>query len=290
MDYKQRYEDALKRAKAMVEVAANQKEAKGYVSTIFPELRESERIRKGLIAFLKRYHTGQGEYQPFDEDWISWLEKQKEGEKEVAELFDSTDSYNKGFRAGQEKALQELKEHIKEDKTQCYAYDAGYAAGFIVGKEQGWKEHKAFVKENSKNAISIPADCASNAKCEDRWHNVADSLPNTPREVLCKDYIGNYFIGRYYEGSYEGSVWEVSVYDDEDKTNENNPEVVMWCEIPFEKQKEQKPADEDKEYDLDFAKQLKEIQEAEKEANLDEVIEFWWSQERIRRHEVQKAF
>lgn len=78
---------------------------------------------------------------------LSIARKQIEEEKDVSELFESTNSYNMGFRAGQEKALQELKEHIKEDKTQCYAYDAGYAAGFIVGKEQGWKEHKNFEKQ-----------------------------------------------------------------------------------------------------------------------------------------------
>ena len=33
------------------------------------------------------------------------------------------------------------------------------------------------------------------------------------------------------------------MYDDCDKSNEDNPPVVKWCEIPSEKQKEQKPAE-----------------------------------------------
>jgi hypothetical protein len=45
-----------------------------------PELRESEdeRIRKELIAFLKYYHTGEGNYIEFSDKWIKWLEKQKD--------------------------------------------------------------------------------------------------------------------------------------------------------------------------------------------------------------------
>jgi hypothetical protein len=89
-------------------------------------------------------------------------------------------------------------------------------------------------KENPKSADSIPSD----VKCEDRWHKISDSLPDDAREVICKDAIGNFFIGRYYKAS---ASWEVMMYDDCDKSNEDNPPVVKWCEIPSEKQKEQKP-------------------------------------------------
>lgn len=89
-------------------------------------------------------------------------------------------------------------------------------------------------KENPKSADSIPSDCVSDAKCEDRWHKVGDSLPDNPREVLCKDEAGNYFIGRYYVG--EG--WEISNYDDEDKPHHLNPPVSKWIDFPLEKQKE----------------------------------------------------
>lgn len=92
-------------------------------------------------------------------------------------------------------------------------------------------------KENPKTKDSIPSNCVSDAKCEDRWHKVGDSLPDDPREVLCKDEAGNYFIGRYYVG--EG--WEISNYDDEDKPHHLNPPVSKWIDFPSEKQKEQKP-------------------------------------------------
>ena len=55
-----------------------------------------------------------------------------------------------------------------------------------------------------------------------------DSLPDNNREVLCKDAIGNFFIGRYYNN---GDYWEVSMYDEPDKSNEDNPPVIMWMDI-----------------------------------------------------------
>jgi len=89
-------------------------------------------------------------------------------------------------------------------------------------------------KENPKSDDSILSDCASDAKCGDRWQKVTDSLPDNPREVLCKDEAGNYFIGRYYVG--EG--WEISNYDDEDKPHHLNPPVSKWIDFPSEKQKD----------------------------------------------------
>ena len=112
----------------------------------------------------------------------------------------------------------------------------------LVGhpERQRWIAYLERQKENPKSADSIPSDCVSDAKCEDRWHKVTDSLPNKAREVLCKDAIGNFFIGRYYQKS---QSWEVMMYDDCDKSNEHNPPVVKWCEIPAERQKEQKPVE-----------------------------------------------
>ena len=59
-----------------------------------------------------------------------------------------------------------------------------------------------------------------------KWISVKKSTPNTSREVLCVDAIGNYFVGRYVM-----TGWEISMYDEPDKTNEDNPEVTHWCEI-----------------------------------------------------------
>lgn len=103
--------------------------------------------------------------------------------------------------------------------------------GTSLSKVLAWIEKQ---KESPKSADSIPSDCVSDAKCENRWHKVKESLPDNPREVLCKDAIGNFFIGRYYK---ESGSWEVSMYDDVDKSNEDNPPVIMWCDIPSENQR-----------------------------------------------------
>ena len=91
-------------------------------------------------------------------------------------------------------------------------------------------------KENPKSADSISSDCVSDAKCEDRWHKVTDSLPDNGRLVLAKDCLGNVLLARY-----DGENWEVNVYDNEDHYCHNS--ISKWCEIPSEKQKEQKSAE-----------------------------------------------
>lgn len=88
-------------------------------------------------------------------------------------------------------------------------------------------------KENPKSSDSIPSNCASDAKCENRWHKVDDSLPDNGRLVLAQDNLGNRLLARY-DG--EGN-WEVSVYDNNDYYCQNT--ITKWCEIPSEKQKEQ---------------------------------------------------
>ena len=90
-----------------------------------------------------------------------------------------------------------------------------------------WLEKQG--EQNPKSADFIPTDCTSDAKNENRWHKVEDSLPDNAREVLCKDAIGNFFIGRYYN---DGDYWEVSMYDEPDKSNKDNPPVIMWVNIP----------------------------------------------------------
>lgn len=90
-------------------------------------------------------------------------------------------------------------------------------------------------KENPKSADSISEDCTSDANSKDRWHKVTDSLPDNGQLVLAKDCLGNVLLARY-----DGENWEVNVYDNEDHYCHNS--ISKWCEIPSEKQKEQKPS------------------------------------------------
>lgn len=172
----------------------------------------------------------------------------------------------------------------------------------LVGKGDGdyaqpmidrWIAYLEKQKENPKSADSIPSDCVSDAKCEDRWHKVGDSLPDNPREVLCKDEAGNYFIGRYYVG--EG--WEISNYDDEDKPHHLNPPVSKWIDFPSEKQKEQKPVDYDHEMwkncEVNFEGGKKEVINNPEKYGLTKQKPTEWSEEdikKIRSEEYTKGF
>jgi len=103
-----------------------------------------------------------------------------------------------------------------------------FIRGVKIQKIRDWLEKQ---KENPQSADSIPSNCTSDAKCEDRWHKVTDSLPDNGREVLAKDKLGNTLLARY-----DGEGWDVSVYDDEDYRCHNG--ISKWCEIPSEKQKD----------------------------------------------------
>lgn len=82
------YEQAIKRAKAMIPVAANQEEIYNSVITIFPELRESEdeKIRKELLEQVVYIVPNDDEvdsegnvlptYQKRIDKYLAWLEKQ----------------------------------------------------------------------------------------------------------------------------------------------------------------------------------------------------------------------
>ena len=69
MDYKEKYEQALERARKLQE-NSNGMILKKWLWDIFPELKESEgeRIRKEIIEYIK---TG-----TYHKNWIAWLEKQ----------------------------------------------------------------------------------------------------------------------------------------------------------------------------------------------------------------------
>ena len=79
-NYEKKYNEALARAKDVKNGPSPHDSSVATVEYIFPELHESEdeRIRKEIIAFLKHYHTGEGDSVTYDNDWLVYLEKQKE--------------------------------------------------------------------------------------------------------------------------------------------------------------------------------------------------------------------
>ena len=121
MDYKQKYEQALERAKELLE----DMDKKDYfasnadIENIFPELKESEdeRIKKWLIDWAKAVNWSE-QFTITKEQVLAWLEKQ--GEKKSAdeilkirqELYQS--GYNDGYKHGQEDmAISLRKESIE---------------------------------------------------------------------------------------------------------------------------------------------------------------------------------
>ena len=82
-DYEKKYKEALSRAASILKVAANEKEAIDYVSTIFPELKESEdeRVKKRILLSLEKdlMATKNSGCDTQDlKQCIAWLEKQGE--------------------------------------------------------------------------------------------------------------------------------------------------------------------------------------------------------------------
>ena len=81
MDYKQKYEQALERAKeCRIDGLALHQPVKAVIEHIFPELEESEdeRIRKNLIKALKECCFTHFNDEFTVQEALDWLEKQGE--------------------------------------------------------------------------------------------------------------------------------------------------------------------------------------------------------------------
>ena len=104
MDYKNKYEAAIKYLKAFIDGDCV---TDSEILADFPELAESEdeRIRKNCIHFLelqKQHHAATFEI----EECIAWLEKQKE-QKPSCGCVNVESEYDKGWRAGHKAGLKD---------------------------------------------------------------------------------------------------------------------------------------------------------------------------------------
>ena len=126
MDYKEKYEEALERARMLKNQHPTRSES-DLIDAIFPELAESEdeRIRKEMVEFLDEvWHLGRNtNFDRWDKadcsDWIAYLEKQKDEAKRQFDL---------GVQAGREEALYEMEKH-KEQKPAEQIHNEGYVKG-----------------------------------------------------------------------------------------------------------------------------------------------------------------
>jgi len=78
MDYEKAYKEAIKRAKAIIEVAEKEEEVYKSAITIFPELYESddERVRKAILELVRQ--SSEVLDRQNQNNMIAWLEKQGE--------------------------------------------------------------------------------------------------------------------------------------------------------------------------------------------------------------------
>lgn len=190
------------------------------LGTLLPEFRmsEDERIRRKMIEHFKAKTKETWCNMPV-KDIIAYLEKQEIFSKGEGLYYYRPDGDCTFIGTGLG-PIEDIKLNGERPKTENKGVDLPGAC-LCVEK----------LKENPKSTDSIPSDCTSDTKCKDRWHKVTDSLPDNPREVLCKDEAGNYLISRYY-----GDKGWVLNYDSISPVSE-------WVDFPSEKQKEQKPAE-----------------------------------------------
>ena len=117
MNYEKKYNEALKRAKAAIDVAADKDLVKGVASTIFPELRESEDERiKNCIRCLTSLDQAQDVIEDMGftrQDLLVWLKKQKDRNNP---LEDYSRGYNDGYYHGAtDNAKKEPKQEWSEE-------------------------------------------------------------------------------------------------------------------------------------------------------------------------------
>lgn len=104
MDYKERYEKALKRAETAINIAADKDLVKGVATTIFPELKESEDEKNWKIVM---------EYVK-DDALRDWLEKQKESLHISETCKENSDSFTDEDERIRKKMIEHFKSKTKD--------------------------------------------------------------------------------------------------------------------------------------------------------------------------------
>ena len=113
MDYEKSYKEALDRAKKLIETC-DSTAVIGWCEHIFPVLKESkkewiEKIRQELKSYLGHRKTEQISESDAVQQWITWLEKQGQGEQRIAwseeddkrinRIYDFLWKHKRGFSA-----------------------------------------------------------------------------------------------------------------------------------------------------------------------------------------------
>ena len=144
-------EEAIKKIKeAMPTMWKDTKEA---IQTVIPELRESddEKIREEMIRYFTEMKKGGSASLPYD-DCIAYLERQKEQKPadEAEKFFDSAESYNQGFVAGQKKMKEDIEKGFGISE-----HSLDYLAGRYAGYAAARQEQKPAEKQNYANLTDL---------------------------------------------------------------------------------------------------------------------------------------
>ena len=155
------YDEAVKRAKAAIDVAADKDLVGGVVKTILPELRESEsedeRVRKALINLVctvGEYYLPKLEAR---NKMLDYLEKQKEQKPEWSE---EDENIIKNHESSKDTILKRLKSLRPQSKDEIYKEKD---EAFKLGKHQLAIKFMNYLDENRpEGKMSL-----SNGECED---------------------------------------------------------------------------------------------------------------------------
>jgi len=107
MDYEKEYKEALKRAKAAIDIAADKDLVRGVATTIFPQLNESEdeRMIKAIEHILYENYSDAAVIEGVEiAEIVTWLEKQKE----PIDPFD-TKLFQDGVKEGRRLEREDIK-------------------------------------------------------------------------------------------------------------------------------------------------------------------------------------
>lgn len=121
LDYEQRYNDALARAKSKIKNDKDHVLYEDDVIEIFPELKESEdeRIRKELLAVVNDLVLPSEQQSRF----VAWLEKQSNKDEEILFLKNQIESFHAALKAPKEALKIEIEKQDKQN-TNILWHDA----------------------------------------------------------------------------------------------------------------------------------------------------------------------
>lgn len=247
------YDEAIKRAKAMIKVAANQDEAIDFVNTIFPKFKEEskdENIKETLIKYFKKRKKDGDCDELFCglsyNDIIAWFEKQGEQNSIINDILTAT-NYDKMFQncnvhrfniGDKIKLIKEPKYPAREIiaiKNGAYYFDEAVHLPFSHQDEWELVEQKsAWGKEDAVIVNSI-LSCIEHCKIEDIEaqyngnHNVDpkryESMSNWIKEL--KDRVQPQPKQEWSEDDIEMIDYVASIlnsnFNENDKFDDNKP-------------------------------------------------------------------